>query len=158
MVIDLHAPSIRSRDEAKGKKASISLARSSVRGRRTWVECDRTYLMTALELGLDRISIGRSEQPVVCSDPTRTYLFLPIAGENKNDQAPAPKVIRVDAGTDGKSRSKERPFDSSCSSRPVPATTSPAPRRNVRRHQSREQVPVRGLLSRIFGIFGGFRR
>jgi hypothetical protein len=55
------------------------------------------YLLRAMRLGFTAVAVARPDRPLVCRDATRTYLWMPLAG----DDAPAPpnnKASQVAAG------------------------------------------------------------
>ncbi|HEY3789176.1 MAG TPA: hypothetical protein VGL71_09990, partial [Urbifossiella sp.] len=86
VTLDLAGPILRAKGEGDTNAVEIALSKSQVRGKRSCVACARTYLLAAMKLGFDRISIGSDNHPVVCRDATRTYLFMPLSG---NEIVPA---------------------------------------------------------------------
>ncbi len=88
VTLDLTAPvMVRARAEGSDHLTEVELPTARVEGRPTRLSVNRMYLLRALELGFTRLEITRPDQPLVCRDETRTYVWLPL--DPKTILAPA---------------------------------------------------------------------
>ncbi len=73
-------PAVRAHDEA-GRAEEVVLARSHVEGPPRRLVSNRRYLARALRLGFTVIEAGPGEQPLVCRDGPRTYLWMTLSAD-----------------------------------------------------------------------------
>jgi hypothetical protein len=85
--------SIRAKGEDQPTPTEVLLARSQVQGRKAMVATDRSYLVRALQLGFNRISVYGAEKPVICRDEKRQYVWQPL--EQKATVSASKDVIRL---------------------------------------------------------------
>jgi hypothetical protein len=85
----------------------LVLAGSHVEGPAITVSMDRRYLLRAVQLGFGQVTVIGSDQPLLCQDPKRTYLWMGLGSPD----APQQKVTQKPTGT-----------------APVPDPPSPTPR------------------------------
>jgi hypothetical protein len=167
VTLDLAGPVLRAKGEAAARAAEIALSRSQVRGKRVCVACDRTYLLAAMKLGFDRVSIGSDNHPVVCRDATRTYLFMPLSGNEIVPAASRPGSKRMTKSPPVTHLPKSAPAPKPVSlpsvpprRKPVPQpkTPAPPPPTAVRRSEPPrgERPPARrGVIGGLWGRFRG---
>jgi len=72
---------VRAKDE-KGPAAEVVLKCSSSEGPALQVVMDRKLLLRAIQLGFQDIAIVSPDRPLVCKDENRTYVWMPLGGDN----------------------------------------------------------------------------
>lgn len=129
VTLDLAGPVVRAKGERDANAITIPLPQACVQGKSIRVACDRTYLLTALKLGLNRMAATSDDQPLVWRDATRTYLFLPL-GADAVVPSGRPTQSRGVEWVRDTSASVERPTGSWTKRRPkIPATPPRKPPR-----------------------------
>jgi hypothetical protein len=124
--------------------AECRLRSSRRTGRGIVVECNRLYLLTALQMRFRRLAVCGGNDPVVFRDGTRTYLFLPLS-EGAATEPARPKTRSrhsFSAAPEVGTAAAEKP-------RPTPRAVSPrgSPRQQPR---SVPASPERGRWSRLW--------
>jgi hypothetical protein len=69
----------------------VVLSGSSCAGPAVRLACNRRYLWRVVQLGFREVLIGNATTPLLCRDPTRTYLFMPLEGA----LPPAADAVRI---------------------------------------------------------------
>ena len=88
VTLDLgNAVAVRSRPE-DGTVSEVVLSRSRREGPALRVAMDRRYLLRALTLGFTEVLIADANQPLVCRDAGRTYLWMPLSDADAVPPAP----------------------------------------------------------------------
>jgi hypothetical protein len=82
VTLDLDQPAcVRARDDAGGRVTEVVLSRSSVTGPPVRLCINRCYLGRALKLGFVELVALSPDKPLVCRDPNRTYVFMPLSDQ-----------------------------------------------------------------------------
>jgi hypothetical protein len=103
---------VRARDDEGGQITEEVLTRSAVSGPPVRLCLNRCFLGRALKLGFAEVIVPGPDKPLLCRDPSRTYVWMPLSGQVA--LAPARGMSRL----------------VSADSTP-PAATTPTPRRNA---------------------------
>lgn len=77
-LLDRIAVCARGKEEPAGE---IVLERSRCEGTPMRLVFDRRYLVRALRLGFDEVQLSGSDRPLLCRDPTRTFVWMPLSSE-----------------------------------------------------------------------------
>ncbi len=72
----------------------VVLSGSSCAGPAIRLACNRRYLWRLVQLGFREVRLGAATTPLLCRDPTRTYLFMPLEGA----LPPAADAVRIVSG------------------------------------------------------------
>jgi hypothetical protein len=79
ITLDLSTPpAIRACPEQGGPVTEIVLTRSTASGRGVRVVTDRHFLLRAVQLGFREVQVVQPNAPLVCQDPQRTYVWMPL--------------------------------------------------------------------------------
>jgi hypothetical protein len=113
---------VRARDEGGDQDSEVLLPRSRASGPEVSLVSDRLYLLRALKLGFGEVEVVSPDQPLVCRDDRRTFLWMPLS----STPAPPPARAALAASTEG--RVPER-MDPAPEAEPEPQTRPPEPRR-----------------------------
>lgn len=82
ITLDLGRPiAVRVQDE-KGPAAEVVLGRSRFEGPAVQAVMNRKYLLRAIQLGFQTISIVKPDRPFLCKDETRIYVWMPLEASN----------------------------------------------------------------------------
>jgi len=103
---------VRTRDDEGDRITEEVLARSAVSGPPVRLCMNRCFLGRALKLGFTEVIVPGPDKPLLCRDPSRTYVWMPLSGQAA--LAPARGMSRL----------------VSADSTP-PSATTPTPRRNA---------------------------
>ena len=76
VTLDMTRPVVRVRTTAAGPVIEAPLSQARFRGKRLSITCDRGYLLRALQMGFSQFTIAAGDQPIVCRDNHRLYLFV----------------------------------------------------------------------------------
>jgi len=99
VTVDLNGRvAIRARDDSS-PPTELVLNRSSRVGAEVRFCTDRRFLARALELGFAEVAIQDAEQPVVCRDDRRTYLWAILTPDSAI--GPSPEAIVIESSPDG---------------------------------------------------------
>ena len=91
VTLDLGRPiAVRGRSR-NGEVSEVVLSHARREGPSLLAVMDRRYLLRALKLGFTEILIASANQPVLCKDSKRTYLWMPLG---EADAVPAPPAPR----------------------------------------------------------------
>jgi hypothetical protein len=91
----------------------VVLRRSAVEGPPLRLATDRRYLLRALKLGFREVAASRPDQPLLCRDERRTYLWMPLDASGAIPPTP------------GRTR-RQDPMPTSNGSQPEDQPTGPA--------------------------------
>ena len=106
-------PAVRARAESHQRPVEVLLARSRVHGPAVLAWMDRRLLHRALKLGFRDLEIVRPDTPVVCRDPSRTYLWMTLdksCALPRGGLAPANGPVDPAAALKSKHRQAEYPI------------------------------------------------
>jgi hypothetical protein len=113
VTLDLSTPpAVRAQPQQGGPATEIALTRSAVSGRGVRVVTDRHFLLRAIQLGFREVQVVQPNAPLLCRDPQRTYVWMPL-----DPQSALPPA------QDRRRRS------SAATTTPSPAQPQPEPRR-----------------------------
>ena len=120
---------LRARAEHSPQVSEVLLSGSSFQGPAIRVACNRRYLWRLVQLGFRDLVVRNAATPLVCRDPTRTYLFMPL----EKPLPPTPDAVRIVSGqsTPDALRAKPQPnpqSERSTAIMPRPQTNHDDPR------------------------------
>jgi hypothetical protein len=86
-------PTVRAQDGQRGAVQEAMLAGSTTVGPAVRLCMDRRYLRRALQLGFTEVQVFKAEQPLVCRDDQRTYVWMPLSEQGA--LPPSKEAVRV---------------------------------------------------------------
>jgi hypothetical protein len=108
-------PAVRARDEGCEQVTELSLDRSTVTGPPVRLCTNGGFLLRAVKLGFTELQIFAADQPILCRDDRRLFLWVPL--DKKTAIPPGANVLRIapaaPVGAAGLSlllKKKEHPF------------------------------------------------
>jgi hypothetical protein len=90
-------PAVRAGDPQRGAVQEAVLASSTTSGPHVRLCMDRRLLRRALQLGFTAMQVFKADQPLVCRDDRRTYVWMPFT--EKAALPPSPAAVRVQEPT-----------------------------------------------------------
>ena len=96
VTVDLNGSvSIRARSDDGRRFTELVLSRSERRGEPVRFCTNRTMLARAMRLGFDRLHVFGPQEPVVCTDGSRKYVWMPLNKEGVIK--PSPEATRIES-------------------------------------------------------------
>jgi hypothetical protein len=94
VTLDLATPSaVRGQDGQRGAVQEAVLAGSTTSGPPLRLCMDRRYLRRSLQLGFTEVQVFKADQPLVCRDDQRTYVWMPLSEQGA--LPPSKEAVRV---------------------------------------------------------------
>ncbi|HVS38479.1 MAG TPA: hypothetical protein VMS17_23170 [Gemmataceae bacterium] len=118
-------PAVRARAEGSDQVAEVPLGRCRVTGPRVRICTPRRLLHRMLTLGFREVVVASPDVPLVCRDPTRTYLWMPL--DTKLAIAPGADVLHIGPGEPAAPRPSSRPPEKEILTMPPPPSNGHRP-------------------------------
>jgi hypothetical protein len=94
VTVDLNGQvAVRASGTEQSKPTELLLEQSKVAGSPVRFAVNRRFLLRALQLGLREFRIADAATPILCPEPQRKLIFMPLPKESVI--APSPDVIRI---------------------------------------------------------------
>jgi hypothetical protein len=134
VTLDLGEPvAVRARPDGQGPVTEAVLNRSRATGLPVRLHLSRRYLWRAVRLGFAEVEAAGPDQPLVCRDPSRTYVWMPL--DKKAAIPPGPDVLRIASGEGAPPEPRPQPERRDTPMPAPPPNGRPTdPARSPRRH------------------------
>ncbi len=132
---------VRSKSEDAPHPVEIVLSNSSRAGQEHCINTDRTFLRRALDLGFRELHIFAPDQPILCADDRRQYLWAVLTPEEA--VKPSSDAVRISSAFDAASVSTKN-------TQPVQETTVPNTRDQAAGKADQQPV-VAGSAEELIG-------
>ncbi len=139
---------LRTRADDSAQMHEVFLSGSTCAGPAVRLACNRRYLARLVQLGFREVQVCNANTPLLCRDPTRTYLFMPL----DRPLPPAVDAVRLVSARplsppsvrnrNPKTRGEEKPCPGRRPPRASPATGLP-PRHRPLPPREQSQRPTR---------------